>query len=223
MLFVFVSSFLSFPFIKCLQPELVKVPKDWREATKSECNKNDSILDVGEMPKPYGIFGDELDPTSDFYFLGNQQAQRRIYNANGVILKETTKYPFTSICSIMEKNDAYQWCTCTIISDVYILTFRDCFRNRPLTSLPTANIPDIKIKYGSNKKSKHEDNRTIVAMYNHPNTLIPVTLMKVNVPMRFGYGFRPLAPDKWLKTTGYRNYIPKCSTFTCAYVSIFSY
>lgn len=208
MLTLYILSTCLLPF--CVAEEF-KAPERWLD---SRCTEREFLLDKGRKPSPYATFADEFDKENRNYFF--KQNARRVYYGE---TNSDNGYPWTSICNIMQRNDAHHWCTCLILTNIFVLTDRLCFRDRSFNKLPTAELPDIKITYGTTSKSSHTHVRDVVAMYNHPNYLVHASLFRLNETILFTAHLQPFSPDRWIKTTGWRNLIPTCSTLMCGYVS----
>lgn len=189
------------------------------------CKKHFDELDVGAEPVMYGIYADEFNPQSANYFFaeapGPSRSGRRMHYGDAITpYNWNSSYPLKFICNIMEKSDKYQWCTCIIMDDEWVMTNRNCFRNRAHNADPRKDIPPIKITFGSTKRSTHPVSRGVREVHFHPNKYVDAALLRLDERVPSTGHLNHFPPLMWLKTTGYRNYIPPCSTFTCGYVRL---
>lgn len=204
----------------------VSYPKNWKDP---DCNISDvRVFDEGDQPHPHGIYGDELDNDRLWsYFPSNgrnrkSKPRRKIYN--GIKMYESggaLHYPFLNICAIKEKDDKYLWCTCMIVHEIWVLTAKECFKNRAQDAEPQCCMPPIKITYGGLKLWQHPNKRFPTEIHFHPNEDIHVSLIKLDRPIVLNKRMAAFHTFTWIKTTAYQNFVPKCSTFTCGYVSNF--
>lgn len=117
---------------------LIQLPEFWKS---NKCKGPDNwALEKGPKPQPFGTYGDQLDPENDNYIYKNPVYERRVYYG---VKNENKGEPWTGICNINEKSDRYQWCTCTILAPMFVITARLCFRDRPAVTPTTRNIPPI--------------------------------------------------------------------------------
>lgn len=199
-------------------------PIPWFWADNPKCSKqNWSELNYKtERPLKWGdgITDQFYWKSPNYFYRGPPIKQRRVWWG---LRNEHEIWPWTGICNINEKFDRWQWCTCIIISNWFVLSSRLCFRNRPWDTPPTEKLPPIKITYGAATISRHTQTRFLEGILHHPNKDIEAALLKLQYQIVFDDTTKPIKPNSaWLYTTGWANLIPKCSTMTCGYVRFFN-
>lgn len=171
---------------------------------------------VGDAPNPHGRYGDEFDFKKPWSYF-----QRRIFYGQNAHDGKAETFPFMNICAVVpEGPNKYIWCTCTILNEIWVISSKRCFKNRDPKEPPESKVKGIQITYGSFKLLRHPQNREVIEMHFHPDRTNDACLLKVDHPMMLSKNMTGFYPYSWLKTTGHRNSITKCSTFTCGYVSI---
>lgn len=181
------------------------------------------FFERSKLLSPFGKYGDEFDYEMPWSYYPKRKpghVKRKIYHGVRIRQQQNPGYPFTSICAIKKWTDDSFWCTCTIIHEIMVLSAASNFHERPRDSDPQSNIPQIKVTYGDMRTLKQNFSRRVIEMHYPPNKDIDVVLIKLVLPIVFHKRFVPFNSWTWVKTTGFKNLIPKCSTFACGYGKI---
>lgn len=247
-MYMIVSIFILFNFYLYVSSKVKPFDETPREWQRDDCKDNDTwFLRSFYVPVPYGIWGDEFKKGEVWSYFGpndtrrmkkkspphphphrrarrSQVPKRRITWGDIVNAEEYSRVPFLNICAIRDYNEDFFWCTCTIINSMWVLTIRSCFKAYP-DNPSLQEMPSMIICWGSvyAYRRTNEECSMPAEMHYHPDKRVNAAIILLDNPIKLSAKMPGFYPYTWLKTTGYKNFIKRCSTFTCGFVKFLDF